>query len=70
MAQTVHMVPDPRGGWIIRRPGSASDSGHFQTRGEAENYGRELCHEINADFEIHHLDGKITREHIRKPRPS
>jgi hypothetical protein len=66
MPQTVHMMPDPRGGWIVKAPGSSSDEGHFTSRGEAENFGRELCNKVNADFEIHHMDGTITREHIRR----
>ncbi len=66
MPQTVHMVPDPRGGWIVKAPGSSSDEGHFKTWGEAVHFGRELCSDVNADFEIHHLDGKVTREHIRR----
>lgn len=69
MGQTVHMSPDPRGGWIVKTVGSAGDAGHFQSRGEAENFGRELSRELNADFEIVQLDGTVTREHTRRTRP-
>lgn len=69
MAQTIHMVPDPQGGWIVKRAGADRDSGHFRSRGEAENFGRQLSHELNADFEIYHLDGSVTRERIRQTRP-
>ena len=62
MAKTVQMLPDPRGGWIIRRAGAAGDSGHFQSRGEAERFGRELCRELNADLEVQQMDGSVRRE--------
>ncbi|MBE0597854.1 MAG: DUF2188 domain-containing protein [Desulfuromonadales bacterium] len=69
MAQTVHMIPNPQGGWIVKRVGADRDSGLFQSRGEAENFGRQLSMELNADFEIHHLDGTVTREPLRRVRP-
>lgn len=62
MAKTVHMIPDPQGGWIVKKVGAAEDAGHFQTPGEAERFGRELSRQLNAQFEIHHLDGTVTRE--------
>ena len=69
MAKTVHMVPDPQGGWIIKSLGAGQDAGHFTSRGEAENFGRELSRQMNADFEVHHLAGTVTREQIRRERP-
>ncbi len=63
MAKTVQMFPDPRGGWLVRRAGAARDSGHFQSRGEAERFGRNLCRELGAELEIQHLDGTVTREY-------
>jgi hypothetical protein len=69
MAQTVHMVPDPNGGWIVKRIGADRDAGHFLSRGEAERFGRQMSHDLNADFEIQHLDGTVTREKIRRERP-
>ncbi|WP_027716199.1 DUF2188 domain-containing protein [Desulfuromonas sp. TF] len=62
MAITVHVHPDPRGGWLIKRDGSAKDAGHFQSRGEAENRGRELARELSAELVVHHLDGSENRE--------
>lgn len=69
MGQTVNMSPDPRGGWVVRTSGAAGDAGHFQSRGEAERFGRELCRTMNADFEIVQMDGTVTREHTRRTRP-
>ena len=69
MAQTVHMLPDPQGGWIVKRLGSDRSAGHFVSRGEAERFGRQLSEELNADFEIHHLGGSVTREPLRRVRP-
>ncbi len=70
MAKTVFMVPDPQGGWLIKRLGADSDAGNFTSRGEALNFGRELCRELNADFEVHDLDGTVTRERLRRDKAS
>lgn len=71
MAVTVHVHPDPRGGWVVKRDGSGKDAGHFQSRGEAENRGRELARELSAELAVHYLDGAEHREsewRIRKER--
>ncbi len=62
MAQTIHMYPAPEGGWVIKRAGADRDSGHFNTSGEAKNFGRQLSQELEAEFVMHNLDGTITRE--------
>ncbi|MFA5517240.1 MAG: DUF2188 domain-containing protein [Desulfuromonadales bacterium] len=69
MAKTIFMVPDPQGGWLVKRLGADRDAGNFISRGEAIHFGRELCRELNADFEIHDLDGTVTRERLRRERP-
>lgn len=62
MPVTVHVHPDPRGGWLVKRDGSAKDAGHFQSRGEAENRGRDLARELSAELVVHLLDGSEHRE--------
>lgn len=62
MPRTIHVVPDPRGGWVVKRDGSNADSGHFQSRGEAENRGRELARDLKADLVLHRIDGSEARE--------
>lgn len=62
MAITVHVHPDPRGGWLVKRDGSAKDAGHYQSRGEAENRARELARELSAELAVHYLDGTERRE--------
>jgi hypothetical protein len=34
---THHVVPDPNGGWDLRRGGAGRASGHFDTKGRRSN---------------------------------
>jgi len=67
---THHIVPDPAGGWNVRRGGAHRTSGHFQTKTEAENRGREISRNAGTELKIHNLDGRIAQSdsHGRDPR--
>lgn len=39
---THHVVPNPSGGWDVRRGGAERASGHFDTKREAIDRGREI----------------------------
>lgn len=67
-----HIVPNPSGGWDIRRGGSSRRSGHFDTKREAEVAGREISRNQGTEFIIHGSDGKIQRPSspVRNPKSS
>jgi hypothetical protein len=68
MAKTVHVSPDPQGGWLVKGDGTPSDAGHFGTRGAAENFARELARDLSAELVIHQLDGSERREPLWRVR--
>ena len=39
---THHVVPNPGGGWDVRRGGADRSSRHFDKKAEAVNHGREF----------------------------
>jgi hypothetical protein len=68
---THHVVPDPEGGWAVRRGGASRSSGRFGTRREAETWGRRLSMRQGTELVIHKRDGTVERVDTRglQPRP-
>ena len=55
----VHVVPDPNGGWNVKKKGAERASGHFDTKEEAVNRGREISKKSGSEFIVHGKNGKI-----------
>lgn len=68
---THHVVPNSGGGWDVKRGGSDRASGHYDTKAEAIDRGREISRNQNTEFRIHNSDGRIARSdsHGRDPFP-
>lgn len=68
--KTHHVVPNKDGGWDVRRGGSERSSGHFDTKQEAIDVGREISRNQGTEFRIHNKDGKISSSdsHGNDPR--
>ena len=66
-----HIVPNPDGGWDIRRSGSERSSGHFDTKIDAEDAGREMSRNLGTELVVHGKDGRIQRKdsHGNDPFP-
>lgn len=58
---THHVVPNPNGGWDVKRGGGARASGHFDTKQEAVDRGRQISRNQGTEFRIHNRDGRIAR---------
>lgn len=41
-SKTHHAVPNPKGGWDVKRGGAQKSSGHFDTKQNAVDAGREI----------------------------
>ena len=54
-----HVVPDPEGGWNVRRGGANRVSGHFPTKNQAVDAGREISRNQRTELFIHGLNGLI-----------
>lgn len=68
---THHVVPNPNGGWDVKRGGGQRASAHVDTKVEAEKIGREISKNQGTEFIVHGLDGKIQRSdsHGNDPCP-
>lgn len=66
-----HVVPNPGGGWDVKRGGTNRSSGHFDTKREAVDRGREISRNQGTEFRIHNKDGRIagSDSHGRDPFP-
>jgi len=66
-----HVVPDPNGGWNIKKGGSKRISGHFDTQKEAIDKAREISRNQNTELYIHRRDGRIQEKdsHGNDPSP-
>ncbi|WP_292044350.1 MULTISPECIES: DUF2188 domain-containing protein [unclassified Brevundimonas] len=68
---THHVVPNPNGGWDVKRGGGERASGHFDTKQDATNYGRQVSRNQETELRIHNKDGRIGQSdsHGRDPNP-
>ena len=54
-----HVVPNPDGGWDVKRSGSQRASGHWDTKKEAVDEGRIISRNQGTELVIHKSDGTI-----------
>jgi hypothetical protein len=59
--KTHHVVPNSGGGWDVKRGSSERASKHFDTKKEAETWGREVSRNQKTEFIVHRKDGSIER---------
>ncbi len=66
-----HIVPNPNGGWDVKRENADRSSGHFDTKEEAIREGREISRNQGTEFVIHNMDGRISESdsHGNDPYP-
>ena len=57
--KTHHVVHNPNGGWDVKRGGAQRSGGHFDTKVEAIDAGRQISVNQGTEFLIHGLDGRI-----------
>lgn len=69
--KTHHVVPNPDGGWDVKKGGAERASGHYNTKKEAEEAGRTISQNQKSEFVIHGKDGAIQRSdsHGHDPNP-
>ena len=66
-----HVVPNPNGGWDVKRGGADRASSHHETKQSAVDRGREISRNQNSELRIHNRDGRIARSdsHGNDPHP-
>ncbi|ROS39389.1 DUF2188 domain-containing protein [Amycolatopsis thermoflava] len=62
-----HVVPNPDGGWDVKKPGASRSSGHYDTQREATSRAREITGNTGGDTVIHGKDGRV-RDKDTSPR--
>lgn len=69
--KTHHVVPNPNGGWDVKKGGSEKASNHFDKKSDAVEKGREISQNQGSEFYIHGKDGKIQSKdsHGNDPNP-
>lgn len=58
--QTHHVVPNPNGGWDVKRGGSQRATSHHDRKQEAVDHGREVSRNQKSELRIHNRDGRIS----------
>ena len=66
-----HVIPNPNGGWSVKKAGSHRASRKFDTKSSALRYGREISKDRETVLYIHDRDGRILerRSYRRDPLP-
>lgn len=69
--KTHHVLPNPGGGWDVKRGGADRASSHHDTKNEAVQAGREVSCNQSTELRIHNKDGRIasTDSHGGDPHP-
>jgi hypothetical protein len=69
--KTHHVVPNPSGGWDVKRGGGSRASSHHDTKRDAIGRGREISRNQSTELRIHNRDGRIASSdsHGNDPHP-
>ena len=69
--KTQHVVPDPDGGWNVKKGGAKRASKHFDKKADAENWATDVAKNQNSELIIHKKDGTIQNpnSHGNDPHP-
>ena len=59
--KTHHVTPHSDGGWQVKRGGADRASGHYQTKQQAIDAGRQMSRNQGTELRIHNKDGKIAQ---------
>jgi len=70
MGKSHHVVPNPNGGWDVKRSGASRASGHFDRKADAVDAGRAISRNQRTELVIHRKDGTIQQKdsHGNDPR--
>lgn len=69
--KTHHVVPNPDGGWDVKKGGGTRSIQHFDRKSDAEDRGREISQNQGSELIIHGKNGQIQRSdsHGGDPNP-
>jgi hypothetical protein len=62
------VVPNPTGGWDVKKPDAQRASGHFETQAAAADRAREILHnDGGGELRVHGRDGQIRKSDTVAP---
>lgn len=66
-----HVVPNPNGGWDVKRENARRASGHYEIKTDAETAGRKMSVNGKTELIIHGENGRFQRSdsHGNDPCP-
>ena len=66
-----HVVPNPNGGWDVKKGSSTKSIKHFDKKDDAVDYGRKVSKNQRSELVIHKKNGTIQRSdsHGKDPNP-
>lgn len=66
-----HVVPDPEGGWNVKKAGASRASAHTDTKKEAVDIARQISQNQGTELVIHNQNGQIAIKdsHGKDPFP-
>lgn len=59
--KSVHVVPNPNGGWSVKKDNASRASKTFDTQKDAVEYGKNISKNAGGEFIVHGRDGMIKR---------
>lgn len=70
-SKTHHVVPNPNGGWDVKRGGGKKASSHHETKSVATDVARQVSRNQGTELKIHNKNGRIAQSdsHGRDPYP-
>lgn len=70
MSDSHHVVPNPEGGWDIKRSGGEKSIKHFEIKQDAVDAARKISQNQETELVIHNKDGQIGKKdsHGNDPR--
>jgi hypothetical protein len=70
--KTHHVVPNPKGGWDVKRGGGSKTLRHFDRKIDAEKFAREVSKKQTSELVVHGKLGRIQKSNshpkILRPR--
>lgn len=67
--KSTHVIPDPEGGWSVKREGASRASKRFDKQQDAIAYARNISRDQGAEFVIHWSDGTVRSKESYKNGP-
>jgi len=69
--KTHHVVPNPHGGWDVKRGGAQRASSHHYTKQDAVDSARQVSRNQGTELRIHNKDARIATSdsHGHDPHP-